>query len=67
MHSRVPPTYKTKYRVANWASFDRALVGRGGIASVTGDAAYEVIGIYAAADARGATVVVPPIKTARVS
>ena len=31
MHSRVYPTYKTKYRVANWASYDRALVGRGDI------------------------------------
>src|SRR5262245_6098450 len=29
MNSRVYPTYKTKYRVANWASYDRALVGRG--------------------------------------
>jgi N-glycosylase/DNA lyase len=28
MNSRVYPTYKTKYRVANWASYDRALVGR---------------------------------------
>jgi hypothetical protein len=31
MQSRVHPTYKTKYRVANWASYDRALVGRGDI------------------------------------
>ena len=31
MHSRVHPTYKTKYRVANWASYDRALVGRGDV------------------------------------
>src|SRR5262247_2499376 len=29
MNSRVYPTYKTNYRVANWASYDRALVGRG--------------------------------------
>ena len=29
MQSRVHPTYKTKYRVTNWASYDRALVGRG--------------------------------------
>jgi hypothetical protein len=29
MNSRIHPTYKTKYRVANWASYDRALVGRG--------------------------------------
>ena len=29
MHSSVHPTYKTKYRVANWASYDRALVERG--------------------------------------
>ena len=31
MHSRVYPTYKTKYRVANWASYDRALVERGDV------------------------------------
>ena len=31
MQSRVHPTYKTKYRVANWASYDRALVGRGDV------------------------------------
>jgi IS5 family transposase len=31
MNSRVHPTYKIKYRVANWASYDRALVGRGDI------------------------------------
>jgi IS5 family transposase len=28
---RVHPTHKTKYRVANWASYDRALVGRGDV------------------------------------
>jgi hypothetical protein len=27
MNSRVYPTYKTKYRVANWPSYDRALIG----------------------------------------
>ena len=37
------------------------------IASVTADAAYDPIGFYDAAGARGATVVVPPTKTARVS
>ena len=31
MQSRVHPTYKTKYRVANWASYDRVLVRRGDI------------------------------------
>ena len=31
MKSRVHPTYKTKYRVANWASYDRALIRRGDI------------------------------------
>src|SRR5262245_17401727 len=103
MNSRVYPTYKTKYRVANWASYDRALVGRGDltswvspgdiiahplteatvddatmaielikavdgrVASITGDAAYDAIAFCDAAGARGATVVVPPAKTARVS
>jgi Transposase DDE domain len=31
MQSRVHPTYKAKYRVANWASYDHALVRRGDI------------------------------------
>ena len=31
MKSRVHPTYKTKYHVANWASYDRALVRRGDV------------------------------------
>ena len=31
MKSRVHPTYKTKYRVANWAAYGRALVGRGDV------------------------------------
>ena len=34
---------------------------------VTADAAYETIGFYEAAGARGATVVVPPTRTAHVS
>ena len=37
------------------------------IASVTADAAYDTVGFDDAAGARGATVVVPPTKTARVS
>lgn len=31
MNSRVHPTYKTKYRVRNWASYDHALVQRGDV------------------------------------
>jgi len=31
MKSRVHPKYKTKYRVGNWADYDRALVQRGDI------------------------------------
>jgi hypothetical protein len=31
MKSRVHPQYKTKYRVSNWADYDRALVRRGDI------------------------------------
>ena len=37
------------------------------IARVTADAAYDTIAFYDTADGRGATVVVPPDKTARVS
>jgi IS5 family transposase len=39
----------------------------GGLTSVTGDAAYDSIAFYEMAAARGAIVVVPPTKTARVS
>jgi len=31
MNSRVHPNFKTKYRVTNWAEYDRALVQRGDI------------------------------------
>jgi IS5 family transposase len=31
MKSRVHPSYKTKYRVANWPTYDRALVRRGDV------------------------------------
>ncbi len=31
MRSRVHPKYKRKYRVTNWAEYDRALSGRGDI------------------------------------
>ncbi len=31
MKSRIHPTYKTKYRVSNWADYDRTLVQRGDI------------------------------------
>ena len=31
MKSRVHPNYKTKYRVRNWAFYERALIGRGNI------------------------------------
>jgi hypothetical protein len=39
----------------------------GNLASVTADAAYDTIAVYAIAAARGATVVVPPVRTANVS
>jgi IS5 family transposase len=39
----------------------------GDLASVTADAAYDTVGVYDTAGARGATVVVPPTKTAKVS
>ena len=31
MKSRVHPTYKTQYRVGNWAEYDQALVRRGDV------------------------------------
>ena len=39
----------------------------GDMASVTADPTYDTIAIYKAAEARGATVVIPPTKTATVS
>jgi IS5 family transposase len=48
MNSRVHPTYKTKYRVANWASYDRALVGRGDVTlwvSPEAIASWEPVGV----------------------
>ena len=39
----------------------------GDLGSVTADAAYDTVGFYAAAGARGAVVVVPPTSTANVS
>src|SRR5262245_18742976 len=49
MNSRVHPTYKTKYRVANWASYNRALVGRGDITlwlSPEALATWEPVGVH---------------------
>ena len=48
MKSRVHPKYKTKYRVKNWASYDRALVRRGDVTvwlSPEAIAAWEPAGI----------------------
>ena len=48
MHSRVYPPYKTKYRVANWASYDRALVERGDVTlwvSPEAVASWEPVGV----------------------
>ena len=39
----------------------------GNLASVTADAAYDTIAVYETARARGATVVVPPVRTANVA
>jgi hypothetical protein len=54
---------------ADDATTDIGLVEQvdGDIASVTADVAYDTIAFYDAAGARGATVVVPPAKTASVS
>ncbi len=40
---------------------------RGKLASMTGDTAYDTVAIYAAADAQGAKVIVPPARSASVS
>ena len=61
-------------RALTEASVDDATTGitlieavDGALGRVTADAAYDTIGFYEAAGARGATVVVPPTSTANVS
>ena len=61
-------------RALTEASVDDATTGitlieavDGALGQVTAEAAYETIGFYEAAGARGATVVVPPTRTAHVS
>ena len=61
-------------RALTEASVDDATTGitlieatDGALGRVTADAAYDTIGVYEAAGARGATVVVPPTRTANVS
>ena len=61
-------------RALTEASVDDATTGitlieatDGALGRVTADAAYDTIGFYEAAGARGATVVVPPTRTANVS
>ena len=61
-------------RALTEASVDDATTGitlieavDGALGQVTADAAYDTIGFYEAAGARGATVVVPPTSTAHVS
>ena len=61
-------------RALTEASVDDATTGitlieatDGALGQVTADAAYDTIGFYEAAGARGATVVVPPTRTAHVS
>ncbi len=61
-------------RALTEASVDDATTGitlieatDGALGRVTADAAYDTIGFYEAAGARGATVVVPPTRTAHVS
>ena len=61
-------------RALTEASVDDATTGitlieavDGALGQVTADAAYETVGFYEAAGARGATVVVPPTRTANVS
>ena len=48
MQSRVHPTYKTNYSVANWASYDRARVRRGDVTvwvSAEAIATWEPLGV----------------------
>ena len=74
LHVGVDPTGMIVAHAITDATVDDATTGvelieavSDDIASVTADAAYDTVAFYEAAGARGATVVVPPAKTARVS
>ena len=74
LHLGVDPTGVIVAHALTEATLDDATTGVELIAAVndditrmTGDAAYDTVAFYETASARGATVVVPPAKTARVS
>ena len=74
LHLGVDPTGVIVAHALTEATLDDATTGVDLIAAVndditrvTGDAAYDTVAFYETARARGATVVVPPAKTARVS
>ena len=74
LHLGVDPTDVIVAHALTEATLDDATTGVELIAAVndditriTGDAAYDTVAFYETASARGATVVVPPAKTARVS
>ena len=74
LHLGVDPTGVIVAHALTEATLDDATTGVELIAAVndditriTGDAAYDTVAFYNTASARGATVVVPPAKTARVS
>ena len=48
-------------------ALDRLAAVEGPLVRVTADAAYDTVAVYETATARGATVVIPPAKTATVS
>ena len=74
LHLGVDPTGVIVAHALTEATLDDATTGveliaavNDDITRVTGDAAYDTVAFYDTASARGATVVVPPAKTARVS
>ncbi|MFT5477313.1 MAG: IS5 family transposase [Planctomycetota bacterium] len=74
LHIGVDPRGQIHARVLTDSSGDDASTGleimeavKGKLSNVTGDAAYDTVAIYDAAGARGAKVVVPPTRSARVS
>jgi len=73
--SLVQPAYKTEYRVRNWRQYEQGLCSRGYVTTrfsdqverFTADEAYDKMAVHDLVTARGADLVAPPTKNARLS
>ena len=74
LHLGVDPSGVIRVHTLTEATSDDATTGldlltavKGPLVRVTADAAYDTVAVYETATARGATVIIPPAKTANVS